>query len=792
MQGHRKWAALLVLAVAACGGGGGGGGTPAPSGSITLDKTTLSASATTADAAPTGTVTVTISLTGASSPSVTATTTNSGVESVSATVNSASKATVTVTFKTPATLAAATYDDTITIKACTDAGCATALTGSPATVTTHYTITQAPAAVGTVTANTTAVSVSAAANGAAPTGTVKLTMTKMGGTLPTVQASATESAAVNGIQSVTPEVSSTTHGAVTVQFASPGTLNVGTYSGTVVINACADAACTQLLTGSPITVNTQYVITPAPPATVTVSGTVTFDKVPGSATGVGLDYAAVDHAAPARGVLVEAVQASNRTTVAASASTDATGHYSLDVPVNTGLFLQVKTEMLQTGTPAWHYRVLDNTQGNALYAITGADFDSGTANSQHDLHAASGWGGSSYTGTRQAAPFAILDTVYQATQLVLGDITTAVFPDLDLFWSTSNIPSTSFDPTTGDVGTTQFLAADPAGNPPTTVDEIFVLGDENVDTDEYDASVIAHEWGHYFQDSFSRDDSFGGVHSLSDRLDLRVAFSEGWGDGFSGMAIGRSVYQDSNGSAQAGGDCLGLESDAQLAVCGKPANLGWYNEASVARVLWDVFDSVSDGADTVSLGFGPIFTVMNTDMATTRSLTSIYPFAAALKTRNPGAASGIDAILNGQSIAASAPDFDEWGTGETNDAGDAAILPLYTAATVPGTVSNVCSNDNFDGLKDGNKIGERKYLKFTLSDTRTLTFSANRASGPSSTDPDMELYGAGLIASAESSNPNSETFTQTLAAGTYVLEVLEYSNTTATPKGLTCFNVSIN
>jgi hypothetical protein len=37
--------------------------------------------------------------------------------------------------------------------------------------------------------------------------------------------------------------------------------------------------------------------------------------------------------------------------------------------------------------------------------------------------------------------------------------------------------------------------------------EIYVLGAENVDTDEFDDSVIAHEWGHYYQSSFSRDDS---------------------------------------------------------------------------------------------------------------------------------------------------------------------------------------------------------------------------------------------------------------------------------------------
>ncbi|MEZ5459313.1 MAG: hypothetical protein R3E65_08385 [Steroidobacteraceae bacterium] len=51
----------------------------------------------------------------------------------------------------------------------------------------------------------------------------------------------------------------------------------------------------------------------------------------------------------------------------------------------------------------------------------------------------------------------------------------------------------------GEIGTTFFT--------PGTPDRIFVLGRADIDTDEFDQHVIAHEWGHYYQDNFSRDDS---------------------------------------------------------------------------------------------------------------------------------------------------------------------------------------------------------------------------------------------------------------------------------------------
>ena len=48
----------------------------------------------------------------------------------------------------------------------------------------------------------------------------------------------------------------------------------------------------------------------------------------------------------------------------------------------------------------------------------------GANGATRDLHAASGWGGSSYTSARDAAPFAILDTVYDAMQFVRPEVET--------------------------------------------------------------------------------------------------------------------------------------------------------------------------------------------------------------------------------------------------------------------------------------------------------------------------------------------------------------------------------
>ncbi len=530
---------------------------------------------------------------------------------------------------------------------------------------------------------------------------------------------------------------------------------------------------------------------PPPVGNVTISGTVTFDKVPFSAAlSGGLDFANTNGNAPVRGATVQAI-ATNGQTVLATTTTDASGNYSVTVTGNTDVFIRVRAEMVRTGTPSWNFTVRDNTATEALYTLDGPSSSSGAANSTRNLAARSGWtAGSGYTGTRAAAPFAILDAAYQAYQLVLSADANAVFPELRMFWSTRNVPC---DPGAnfcdgsgaalgrGEIGTTFFT--------PGTTDRIFVLGSAGTDTDEFDAGVIAHEWGHYYQDNFSRDDSLGGPHTITAQLDLRVAFSEGWGNAFSGMARGDPLYRDSFGANQATGFGINVETSANL------SNAGWFNEGSVQSVFWDLFDSVADGVDNVSLGFGPIHSVMTGRVRTTSAFTSIYPLLVGLRAARPADTAAIDALVvgvPGQRIVAGADDF---GSGETNSGTDPQSLPIYRTI-LPGGAATVCSTN---ALGTYNALGNRRLLRFDLASSGNVTVVATLVGAGATSDPDMFLFGAGVeLASADSGVANSETLTRSgLAAGTYILEVYEFSNLepSAGPggaaRGNTCFNVQL-
>jgi hypothetical protein len=57
----------------------------------------------------------------------------------------------------------------------------------------------------------------------------------------------------------------------------------------------------------------------------------------------------------------------------------------------------------------------------------------------------------------------------------------------------------------------------------------------SADTDEFDDDVLYHEFGHFTAQHFSKDDSPGGSHYLGQNdLDLRLSWSEGWGDSVPG------------------------------------------------------------------------------------------------------------------------------------------------------------------------------------------------------------------------------------------------------------------
>ncbi len=506
------------------------------------------------------------------------------------------------------------------------------------------------------------------------------------------------------------------------------------------------------------------------PGDVTISGKAQYEFVNrAAATNGGLDYGAIVER-PIRGATVQAINASD-SSVLATATTDENGDYALAVPAVTDVFIRVLAELKQAGAPSWDIEVRNNTENTGLalaqrpiYALDGAVASSGTAAATRDLLAASGWGGSSYTAVRAAAPFSVLDVFYAAVELVLSVDADAQFAPLDAFWSVNNCPTSgvAFNADTGEIGTSFYLPDS---------DSLFLLGCADDDTEEFDTHVIAHEWGHYFEDNFSRSDSVGGAHSGSQRLDMRLAFGEGWGNAIAGMILGDPRYRDSFGPAQSASFEIDVESNTAT-------NAGWFNEFSIQSVIWDIFDDVDDGPDQLSLGFAPIYDIMIGPQRTTDALTSVFTFATAFKAANGGDAATVDALLTAQQI--NGPGTDDYGSNETNNAGNANdVLPIYADLIVGGGVTTVCATDAFDPGGDGNKLSIYRYLRLNIAAAGQYTISVQKAADPvvaEQSDPDFFVFRQGVpVIGATSGDADSEVGAGTLQAGEHIVELAEFA-----------------
>lgn len=507
---------------------------------------------------------------------------------------------------------------------------------------------------------------------------------------------------------------------------------------------------------------------PPPPAgQIVVSGTAQYQSVPAAADG-SLNYAGQTYK-PIRGATVQLINPATSATLATT-FTNASGAYSFPAIANpnAALVVRVRAELQSAvaGGPATDVTVKDNTSSDALYVLDSAPVTVTAATQTVDVQAASGWGGSSYTAPRSAAPFAVLDAIYQGVQKVRGASPNQALPALQVFWSTRNTPSDG-NLTQGQIGTSFFQSSSAGGL------RIYLLGDAASDADEYDSPVVAHEWGHYLQTAVSRDDSVGGPHTGNDRLDMRVAFSEGFGNAFAGMALGSPRYTDSNTGPQ--GQLRGFVIDVSSNTF---TNKGWYSEDSVQHLLWTWHQDSR-------IGFAPLYSVLTGPMRTSGALVGIHHFAHRLKQAQAGAAPFIDSTVAGQSITVQ----DEWGTGEAN-AGNAGAVPLYTRVLTTGA-STVCVNDS---VGESNKLRNFAYLRFANTAAGNFNITVG-ASGSADPDPDFEVYDAsGAYRRFDQASNTAEQTSLALPAGEHTVVLYDYNllglgqtNTS----GERCFSVSV-
>ena len=521
-------------------------------------------------------------------------------------------------------------------------------------------------------------------------------------------------------------------------------------------------------------------VTVDPQVSGDVVGRIRFTRIP--ATGLGLNYAG-GTLQPARGILVLAVtpgtqaDSANDPGVLGSATTGPDGTYGIDIAGNTNYQVVAVARMLRDAgqsLPRWDVSVADaDVNADAPYTSTdGATYNSGTTTTvNHDIpsgHSPTG----AVTGTRASAPFAILDTIYQGMQLVLGAAPATDFPPLLVDWAANNPGGeTFFDP-----------------NQPQTM---VLSADASEDTDEFDQHVIAHEFGHYIEFNFSRADNIGGPHGLGDKLDVRIAFGEGFGYAFGAIVLNDPVSHDTfvediNGVPTQVSSTFNVEDNPSMTPPGSPSgNYGcWCSESSVWSILWDLYDDTADLNDSLSLGFQPLWNVLVGQQRNTPALTSIFSFVSELKAARPADAAAIDTLIAGQNIGSVQ---DIWGTGETHSPTNVATnaaLPLYTPITVGGGPV-VLRNVDDAGLY--NTLGNHRFLRFTTTSAQTLTITVT-SSNPNDPDPDFLLFRAGGYLDAtddgEDGPPQPEVGVFPNApAGTYIIDVYDCANGCQTEQG---------
>jgi hypothetical protein len=441
---------------------------------------------------------------------------------------------------------------------------------------------------------------------------------------------------------------------------------------------------------------------------------------------------------PIRGARVEVWDPQTGQVLSVS-ETDDDGAFTLVVPDRSGLKVRVLSRFRTS-----EVRVLDNMSGGQFYSLTD---DIGNPRDTTKIEV--------IDTTRQAGAFNILDNIQRANAVIALSDPQFIPPPLTIYWSEKNNESVLLRLSTGEIRSTFFKLA---------TNTAYILGDRNTDSDEFDDSVILHEYAHMLAGRFSRDDSPGGMHLVGDVLDPRLAWSEGWANFFSSAVRGTSLYIDSKGP---GIPTLRYDLEDDTPPNDRP---GFGSEASVSGILWDLLDENQDNADSAQFPFSAIWAAF-TDL---RSVRYVYLpfFLETFLGRHPGFSDGLRAMVIRRGIdfqpdvrpSVTAPFPKPIAVGETVEGN---LLDSFTAKR-----QNLASSSHFWAFST------------TTGGSVTITLSIDGlgpANNPNANDLDLYLYDANgkrLEVSRRGGNGQPEVIAGfRLNPGTYYAEVKSYFET---------------
>lgn len=462
-----------------------------------------------------------------------------------------------------------------------------------------------------------------------------------------------------------------------------------------------------------------------------VQGTVNYEKVP--ATQQGLRFNAVQ-TRPAAGVnvwIVKSTPAGTPFTQLAGGVTDENGFYRITVPLTepTTVYVHVRAE-------AENARVA-NPNGEAIYAYRYADFVLAPGQTVARVS-------SLIDNGRSAGPFNILANIRAANRAVRAVAPGINLPAITIKWATNYRDGTGFAP--------------PGA--------IYLNGDRDVDSDEYDDGVVLHEYGHFLAYHFSRDEFPGfGIHRLGtgEQLDPRLAYSEGWANFFAQAVLNDPNWVRTFGPNGSQSSSYNLEPNVQS--WDQPS---YASEWTVATVLWDLFDNVADPGDPLALGLGPIWQAFAGGLRGERDvyLIDLIDVLARDNASRTDVIAGIASILGAHQIT--------YTPGAVPSVADPFPLPLPAGATVTGTLDSTVPVDRPDRW---NLRSAKAWYSFSLAAPAgvDLLLMITDSTKPATADLDLYLFNEQneVIAASTAANGigGTERIQGNLPAGNYRLEV---------------------
>ena len=324
--------------------------------------------------------------------------------------------------------------------------------------------------------------------------------------------------------------------------------------------------------------------------------------------------------------------------VLAEGVTGSTGDYSMQfTPKCASVYVKVIASTDMAGEPEVEVR---KTKSGDLHFFRGSDIDlGGYSTLEYDISVLSDMSNVDepvLSDNSTAGAFNILDMMTIGGEFT-GTFSGEVPPLLNAYWEKE-------EQTPG--GTSYYCTGLDTLSCPRG-EGIYVLGGGG-DTDEYDDDVLLHEYGHFAAAKKSRDDSPGGPHALTDNdLDLRLAWSEGWGDFFPAAV---KVWLNENNP-----EYLSLSQSLDLSMyVDTSTSVFWFdiaapssamvssaNEVAVANVLWKTMNGFENGTRHV----WDVFSDYIPDVTTPVNLEAFWDGWLFLKTPTAGGRALLDAYF---------------------------------------------------------------------------------------------------------------------------------------------------